>query len=249
MVAAYGGVYHGAMSEEPSQTAYNRLAHRLLTEALSCVGRIDRVILAYALPDSQPGYSVCASIAHASPGLSSAFAVADQGSTAPFTALRIAGETFEDSPDARAMVIALDQSMLPWDSPPGTPVPERDLGVALLLEGGGQPQGGAPGPGLLLHWQTTLVDEAGAEQAVQAVLSDARARILGPLTLILGPHVPRPSSPGQGVTVRRSPSDLVCTSVWHEAHNAGMASGTAVVVVEYDPALGYFGAIAMSQEE
>ena len=56
MVAAYGGVYHGAMSEEPSRTAYNRLVHRLLTEALSCVGRIDRVILAYALPDSQPGY-------------------------------------------------------------------------------------------------------------------------------------------------------------------------------------------------
>ncbi|WP_028648150.1 hypothetical protein [Nocardiopsis sp. CNT312] len=239
MLSAYGQVYQGLRSRDPAQTAYNRLARRLLDEALSSTGRIDRAVLAYAMPDDQTGHSVCASMVHSSPGLTTAFAVSDQGVTAPFTALRIAGATLRADSEERVLVLALDQAAIPWEPPPETPVPGRDLGVALLL-------GGAGG---LLHWQATPVDAAGAARAVGEVLADVRSRSLGPCTLILGRQVPGPDAPGPDVTVRRAPSDLVCTSVWSEAHRAGTApGGGTVAVVEYDPVLGYFCAVATGLE-
>ncbi|WP_304452947.1 hypothetical protein [Nocardiopsis sp. YSL2] len=244
MLAAYGHAYQGLRSREPSQTAYNRLARHLLDEAHSSVGRIDRVVLAYALPDSQQGYSVCASMVHSSPGLATAFAVSDQGVTSPFTALRVAGGTLRGDSGERALVIALDQGAIPWEPPPETPVPGRDLGAALLLGGEDPSRGGG-----LLHWQATPVDATGAARAVEEVLADVRSRTPGPCTLVLGCRVPGPTAPGPEVTVLRAPSDLVCTAVWSRAHGAGIAhDGDPVVVVEYDPVLGYFCAVATGLE-
>ncbi|MEE2044184.1 hypothetical protein Q7689_12480 [Nocardiopsis tropica] len=243
MASTYGSVYRSTPATEPSRTVYNRLAHGLLTQARARGERIDRIVLAHSLPDSQPGYSVCASLVHASDGPTTAFSVSDQRAVTPFTALRIAAEYLHGDPDGRALVLVLDQGELPWEVPGGTPVPDREVGIGLLL-GGGSP------PGDVLHWRATGLDAADAARAVADVHTDVRRAFSGPVTFVLGGGVPPVHVNDPDAEVRRGPGGPVCTSVWTGLHGLRLTSPyRAAVVVEYDPSLGYFCAAATNLED
>ncbi|MEU0242473.1 hypothetical protein ABZ234_32755 [Nocardiopsis sp. NPDC006198] len=243
MASSYGSAYRSTPATAPSRTVYNRLAHGLLAEARAQGERIDRIVLAHSLPDSQPGYSVCASLVHASDGPTTAFSVSDQRAATPFTALRIAAEYLHGDPDGRALVLALDQGELPWEVPGGTPVPDHEVGIGLLL-GEGAPSGD------MLHWRATGLDAADAARAVADVHTDVRRAFSGPVTFVLGGGVPPVHVHDPDTEIRRGPVGLVCTSVWTGLHDLRLTSpGRAVVVVEYDPPLGYFCAAATNLED
>jgi hypothetical protein len=246
MAAQYGVPYRGApadgLGSAPEQTAYNTLAHRLLAEARSRGTRIERVVLAHSLPDSQPGYSVCAAMVESSPELTTAFAVSDQGVSAPFSALHVAAEYLRGEPEGRTLVMVLDQGALSWEVPEGTPVTGRDVGVALLL-------GGRHSPGRLPYWQFTGVGATDAVHAVTGIHAAVRRDLAGPMTFILGHHTPGPRVTDPHMTLRRGAADLVCTAVWSELHDLHAPERPgAVVVVEYDPVHGYLSAFATNLE-
>ncbi|GAA4435740.1 hypothetical protein ACFQV2_21980 [Actinokineospora soli] len=62
--------------------------------------------------------------------------ITDQGPTAPFTALRVAYDRVAAGRSGAALVLVLEQSTLPPED--GSPAPDGDTAVALLVRPGGQ---------------------------------------------------------------------------------------------------------------
>ncbi|GAA1157388.1 hypothetical protein F4556_000190 [Kitasatospora gansuensis] len=112
---------------EMGEVLIDRLA---LTEDQS----VDLLILAFAVPDVQPGRAVTLHLARRCPGRPLAFAIGDQGSAAPFTALRIADQYARTGACRRALVLILEQSTLHYRPAGPVTLPKRHQGVLLLLE-------------------------------------------------------------------------------------------------------------------
>lgn len=174
----------------------------------------DLVVLAHVTPDLDPRDSVAGALA--APGRL-VFAVSDQGRLAPFTALRIAAAL----PDrARAVVIALDQSRVPYRDPDLSALDGRaDHAVALRPDLGFGP---------VRQWAAVGGDRL--DDRLAAALADER-----PDLVILGPALP----PLPGRHWRRAPGDHLGTAVFSAL--AAVLDRPAprprrITVVEYEPA-------------
>ena len=119
--------------------SYGEMAEALIRLAVPDGESVDLLVLAYSVPDITPGRATTTYLSHVCPGGPMAFAVSDQGSAGPFTALRLLREYARTGGARRALLLVVEQSALPYD--PGVPVtlPDRNSGVALLF--------GEPGPG------------------------------------------------------------------------------------------------------
>ncbi|WP_433218722.1 2-hydroxy-acid oxidase [Dactylosporangium sp. CS-047395] len=177
---------------------------------------VDALVLAYDIPDIEPGRATATWLSHVCPGGPMAFAVSDQGRAGAYTGLRLLRDYALSGTYVRALLVVAEQSSLPYD--PGVPVevPAAHCAVAVHF-----------GPSLL---------EAGAPRIVRGAAPDDLVEILGAVedaTVVLGGHL-------AGVDVKADRVVLAdpgqpMTGVWE-----AMASVDGpVVVADYDPALRY----------
>jgi 4-hydroxymandelate oxidase len=89
---------------------------------------VELVVVAPTVPEVDPRWSAANRLNLVCPGDPLAFALGDQGTAAPFTAISLAREY------RRALVLIVEQELRHHDAPPGpAPLPARDRAVALLL--------------------------------------------------------------------------------------------------------------------
>ena len=191
-----------------------------VTAALRPDEPVDLLVLAYGVPDVQPGRNAALQLAAHCPGHPLAFAVCDQGPAAAFTALALAADYAATGACTRAVLVVAEQSAVPYPLTAPAPVPDRHAAVALLLEAGPTP------PEVRTH-------PALPPDAVGAVLAADVAELTGErddVTLVLGPRVEMPGA------LRGAPG-LPYTGTW--ARLADAEPGRFLVIADYDPALGY----------
>jgi hypothetical protein len=194
-----------------------------VTAALRPDEPVDLLVLAYGVPDVQPGRNAALQLAARCPGHPLAFAVCDQGPAAAFTALRLAADYAATGAGTRAVLVVAEQAAVPYPLTAPAPVPDRHAAVALLLESGpAQPE---------VRTHLALPPDA-----VGAVLAAEVAELAGErdgVTLVLGSGI----SAVPGVEVLRAAPGLPYTGTW--ARLADGEPGRFLVLADYDPALGY----------
>ena len=191
--------------------AYAELAEPAIAALTSDGEPVDLLVLAYGVPDVQPGRNTALHLASRCPGRPHGFAVCDQGVAAAFTALRLIADHDVD----RALLVVAEQTAVPYPLVADAPVPSRHSAVALLLERGPSP--------ISVRQHAALPAEA-----VDAVLAADIAELSGPrddVTLVLGSGVDGP------------PDGLPYTGMWARLDSG--EPGGLLVFADYDPGLGY----------
>ncbi|MEU7868945.1 2-hydroxy-acid oxidase [Dactylosporangium sp. NPDC049140] len=186
--------------------SYGEMAAALLPDE-----PVDTLVLAYDIPDIEPGRATATYLSHLCPGGPAAFAVSDQGRAGAHTALRLLRDLA-----GPALLVVAEQSVLPYD--PGVPaeVPAAHCAVALHL-----------GPSAMPARAPRIVRGAEPHDVVE---------LLGEVdgaTVVLGGHLA-----GVGVKADRvvlaDPAQPM-TGVWE----ALAAVDGPAMVADFDPALGY----------
>ncbi|UGT61029.1 hypothetical protein [Nocardia asteroides] len=199
--------------------------------------RFDLALLAHATPDAEPGRPT-SRLAAAVPDAGPVFGISEQGITAPFTALRLAGRRIVVPGSRRALVVIADQSILFHR----LPVPEQlrarhDAAVLLVLDESGR-----------LGSLTADQHPGVAPEQVSSLLEQWLIPAPG------SPHRPLVIA-GSGVTdhwnvsttdvdLVRAPAGMPCVGVWSTL--AGLMpelrrTGRTVVLTDYEERLGYLG--------
>ncbi|MHC3455195.1 beta-ketoacyl-[acyl-carrier-protein] synthase family protein [Streptomyces prasinus] len=179
---------------------------------------IDLVVTVDVGPDCRHQSFPACLLGAALPGDPLVLGISEQGVAGPFTALRIAHDQLRAGLRRRALVLVLEQSTLPPDSPGR---PREDVAVALLLGDGTGPRLGRP-----------EVDVVG--RAVDAVPRQKAPHAVGP---------PRVSGPAPApVAAPRRPGAGVWPALAHLMEHSGGRPRTAdgrLVIAERDPVLPY----------
>ena len=204
--------------------AYGEMGEVLLRAALAPDERVDLLIVAFDVPDVQPGRANAVHLSRFCPGSPLAFAVCDQGTSAAFTALRIASDYGRTGGIRRAVVLVMEQTALHHVPERPVPLPDRHRGVAIVCERSeeaGMTVRQSSGPDL------------GPDLGAELVRTERKA--LGPdAAVLLGADV----APGQPLT-----------GVWTElaARLPGWrAEGRPVLVADLDRRLGRLSTLALA---
>ena len=250
LTALYGAVYRPDLLDLGELVPYKHMADALLGELSPLLGELDLVVLAYAAPEIDTRDFVGCFLADAVPGGPLVFSVSDQGSTSPFTALRLAGDYLADGGGRRALVLALDQSTVPWEVPDRAALPSCNAAVAVVVDGQAA-QGtasGVAGAGRARTqvWQHGAVAPGELGATVASALAAARRRLGGrDAVLVAGRYTPLPeNAPATAAAVLVAERGRVCTGVWHalDGYRRAHPEGTGpVVVLDYDPEWQYLG--------
>jgi hypothetical protein len=225
LVAAHGHGYGWTTLVGARARSFTSMAVEMLAALTPPGGPIDQIVLAHATPDIDCWASTGAFLAERIPSRPVVVGVSDQGRSAPFTALRLAGEHRRTAPaSGRTLLLVLDQSTVPWAIGRPELVPAYDEAVALVLRP-------APaGCGILLSQRTDVSPDEVPGQ-VGEYLRKVAERLGAAPTLIAGPGLSLPEAVSAS-------ADLVCTAVWATAAELADRPG-ATVLVEYDPDLRY----------
>jgi hypothetical protein len=208
---------------ELSGHSYGEMAGALVAAVVPAAEPVDLLVLAFAIHDMWPGRATATYLSHICPGTPLSFAICDQGSAAPFTALRIIREYDRK----RALLIVVEQSALPYSSPATPPVQHR--GVAMLY-------GDGTGPRIAgIRQHPDVVPEAVAELASRDI-ADLSAD-LGNVRVVLSDALANawPGHPDH----TRVPPGQPGTGVWWHLADALTGPADLVVLGDYDPELRY----------
>ncbi|MEV4490107.1 hypothetical protein AB0K04_08320 [Micromonospora coxensis] len=209
-----------------ARTTFTDLVRPLVAEIADTP--VDLIVLAHVTPDAEPGWPA-SFLTGALPGEPLAFAVADQGVAAPFTALRVATAYARADRFDRVLVVLLDQGTFLTAGPP----PEVGAGlVALLLDR----------DGTLGELSTRVVAGVAPPQA-RSVLASSLADFSG--TLVTGAALSPPAGP-QGSAPH--PGELPATGLWRELTDRP-AGGGPVALADYDPAARCLGICVVTPPE
>ncbi|MEV6121580.1 hypothetical protein AB0M23_13800 [Streptomyces sp. NPDC052077] len=198
-------------------------------------GPVDLLATAHAVEDSDMERSPTGYVCELLPGDPLPVGVSDQGSAAPFTALRLTGEYVRPGGLARGVLIALDQSSRPYTAPvPPERAATADCAVGLLLTADEDAD-------------TRLAQWTGVRPgAVAGLLAEALAAEPAPGVLLAGagvdPGRDLPGAAGGAGRLVTTARGLPCTGVWEELARLVPAPGGAperVTLVEYERALGH----------
>src|SRR5581483_9031662 len=85
--------------------SYSEMATALIQRAVPAHESVDLLVLAYAIPDINPGRNMAALLSGRCPGKPLAFGLTDQGVVAPFTALRLIREYARTAGLHRALLL------------------------------------------------------------------------------------------------------------------------------------------------
>ncbi|MFI5776800.1 hypothetical protein [Nocardia sp. NPDC051570] len=241
LAGQFGQPFHEEYFTSAAPNSFTDMATEMLSQATHPEEVFDLALIAHATPDARPTRPACY-LSHALAGDALSFALSEQGVTAPFTALRIAGEYARDTGFRRAMVMILDQSFL-WNGaearlPEGTRMPGRDSAVVLVLA-----DDGAPGA-----ISVRSIADVAAGEVCRLVTEQLRefAAAGPPMTTIAGVGVDRGIA--DEFRIEWAAADLPCTGLW-TAFADGLprwtVTGQRVVLVDYDPALRYLSLCAV----
>lgn len=216
LVRPYGTVLREDLFASANGHSYGEMA-----AAVAPGEPVDVVVLAYAIPDVRPGRATATYLSHILPGNPLAFAICDQGSAAGFTGLRLIREYLGGDERRRGLLIVVEQSVLHYEPAAPAGVPDGHYAVALLC--------GAAGPARV----------AAIHQLRGVTLNEAPALLAGchARTAVLGAGLAS-VEPSTVETVRRASPGRPHTGVWWELADE-LASGQALLIAEYDAALGY----------
>jgi hypothetical protein len=234
MAAQFGQPFRKDYFTSAAPNSFTKMVTEVLPSAVHPGEAFDLALVTHSTPDSRLTRPACY-LSHTLAGNPLAFGVSEQGVTAPFTAIRIAGEYLRNAAFHRAMVVVLDQSFL-WNGtedevPEGTRMPGRDAAVVLTLE-----TGGALGAVSVRTFADVPADEVRRLVAEQVRGTDAARKP----AVIAGSGV----DPGlaRDFPVRWAPDDLPCTGIWSEfaaGFEDGAVPGQRVALIDYDPVLRY----------
>ncbi len=243
--------------------SYGEMAQALIAAVVPSDHPVDLLVLAYSIHDMQPGRATATYLSSVCPGTPLSFAICDQGSAAAFTGLRIAlnYRAYQADPartgGGRALLIVLEQAVLPYPTAAIRPVPPaQHRGVALLFEHdsfeiapvttvsaavrANDPArlvGLRQRPGLAA---TDVVEQAAADLA-ELSAGCSRVRVLA------SPALADIWSPPPADGLRVGPADQPATGLWWQLLDELAAGQRAeepaepelLVTADYDPDLGY----------
>ena len=226
------GLGPAAVDPAAGGQSYGAMAEALIELAVSEREPVDLLVLAYAIPDISPGHSITAQLSRHCPGAPLAFAVSDQGTAASFTGLRLAQQYARDAGLRRALLLVLEQALLPYD--PGVPAttPDGHAGVALVV---GDDTSASAGERVRLG---SIVTRAGLPDEALPREIDALCSGTQPVTLILSSALADRVEVPDVDRVRTAPAGQPFTGVWWEvADELSLADAAPrrIVLGDYDP--------------
>lgn len=215
---------------------YGEMAEALIPAVVSPDEPVDLLVLAFGIHDVRPGRATATYLSSVCPGAPTAFAVCDQGTLAPFTALRLLGEYARDGSCRRGLLVVAEQSALHYRPAGPGPVPDRHATVVLLFDladGGGGRLGGVR--------QRAGVGVDALPRALAAEVA-ALAAGRGDVTLVPGAGLAGVPLP-EGVRLRPGPAGQPHTGPWWEL--AGPSAGGLLLLADADPAAGELAVAAL----
>jgi len=218
--------------------SYGEMAEDLIRATVPVDEPVDLLVLAYAVPDMQPGRATATYLSHVCPGTPLSFAITEQGSAAGFSGLRVARDYAASAGFRRVLLLVAEQASVPY--PAAAAVPARHRGIALLLDTEPLPSGrrlaalrqraGVPAAEVAGRAAAELA-ELTAELAADTDVAD----IDEPPRLVLSESLAAAWPAADG---RVAPAGQPTTGLWwqllDEVHDDG-----PLVVADYDPQLGY----------
>jgi hypothetical protein len=214
---------------------YGEMAEELLPEIVRPDEPVDVLVVAFGVHDVRPGRSAATYLSSICPGEPNAFAICEQGTLAPFTALRLLRSYAATGAAGRGVLVVAEQSTLHYPPAADVVLPERHAAVALLLD--------PAGPGRLTavrqHRGMSTVEDALAAEV--AALAGGR----GDVTLLTGPGLAGPDAAGlvlpDGVKHSPGPSGQPHTAPWWQLldHDCGL-----VLLADADADAGELGLAA-----
>lgn len=233
MVRPFAAVHSGRPAPGRGQS-YGEMARAALGELLGDDETVDLLILAYGIPDVEPGRATTTYLSHVCPGNPLAFALCDQGTAAAFTGLRLAHEYARTGEARRTLLLIAEQAELPYAAGSAVSLPTGHAIVALRFA-----DGAPDGP-------TGRVERIVNEPGVSPADLPARLRRFTgdyeKATVLLGSALESSIVDGSYSAPPGQPATGVWTLLAEEL--SGDLSGT-VVVADYDPQLGYLCAAAL----
>ncbi|MFI5783880.1 hypothetical protein [Nocardia sp. NPDC051570] len=235
LTGQFGQPFHEEYFTHAAPNSFTGMATEILSAAAHSEETFDLALIVHSTPDAMPTRPACY-LSRALAGNALAFALSEQGVTAPFTAIRLAGEYAREAAFHRTLVMILDQSFL-WNGaearlPVGTLMPGRDSAVVLVMA-----PDGALGPMSVRTFADVAEDEV--RHLVAEQMREFGASPL-PMTAIAGVGVDHELA--VDCPIRWAAEDLPCTGGW-SAFADGLPqwtrTGQRVVLVDYDPALRY----------
>jgi 4-hydroxymandelate oxidase len=198
---------------------YGEMAERLLPAVVGTDEPVDVLVLAFGVHDIRPGRSTATYLSSVCPGTPNAFAICDQGTLAPLTALRLLHSYAATGATGRGVLVVAEQATLHYPPARPVPLPERHAAVVLLFE--------VTGDGHWLRRHPTPSTLDGALAADVAELTRGHDDAL----LVTGPGllgVPLPA----GVKHATGPLGQPHTAAWWELAGAGDGR---VLMADSDP--------------
>jgi hypothetical protein len=234
LVRPYGGALRADLPAEGAGHAYGEMAEALIRGAVAEDEPVDLLLLAFAAPDVQPGRSAALYLSSVCPGRPLAFALCDQGTAVAYTAVRLAGDYLRSGEFRRALVVAVEQSVLhhePIAGETGPALPQCHAGVVLRFEGAAA----TGAPGVCQYTSVAGTDAAGLLSRLCGELPGRPERRV----LVLGEELAelcRHADIGEhGLIVR--PAGRPLTGAWSALagqHAAWAAEGRTAVLADYD---------------
>lgn len=215
--------------------AYADMAAAVLADVLGG-RRLDLLVLAHVVPDLALSDIATISAGEAVGGVGASFGVSDQGSLAPFSALRLADVFAERQGLERAAVVVVDQHVLPYTTT-RSPLQELagDAAVVLLLE-----RTQAPALRLAHRSGLRLADGTAWADAVADVHADLTPDDPAPVHVVAGAGIDPAwldRLPLAGAL--HADPGFPCSGVWQRlARDARPGPGARTLVLEADPLVG-----------
>jgi 4-hydroxymandelate oxidase len=240
----------GGPTSPAAGQSYGEMAATLIDSLIGPDEPVDLLVMAFSVHDLLPGRAAATYLSHVCPGSPLSFAICDQGTAAAFSGLHIINQYAASGLCRRALLIVVEQAVLPYDTP--ARVPRDSHGVAMLYEVGDARETDGPAtarsepPRSVLARVVAVRQRAGvsldtvhqlaatgvAELSggdVHTVLSDALAQAWAD-------HPPRLVS----VASPDRPATGVWSTVVDELHRH-----RRVVAADYDQDLGYLSLLAL----
>ena len=253
MAAQYGLAYHDEPRQAGLGQSYSEMCQPLVESLVPADQPIDLLVLAFDLHDLRLGQATSVYLSHVCPGDPLALTVCDQGTAAPFTALRLIQTYARTGTVRRALLLVAEQATLHYELAPPAPVPERHVALALLLEAEAElelapvrQRAGVPPEQL----RTVLAAEIAALGAADVPRgADLPGGPIAGRTLLLGAGLDPDTVTGiPADEVLSAPAGQPCTGAWWQLVGElprWQQESRQLLLADYEPGLGYLSLLAL----
>jgi hypothetical protein len=140
LLRPYGRTVDNSRLESGTNVSHAGLFAKLIAGRAGEAARPDLVIVAYALPDLQPFYSLSSNVMSELGGTGRNMAISEQGVAAAFTAVQVAAAYDRTRQADRTVILVLEQATLPTPDELVDRIKPADAGALLVLSHGAVPR-------------------------------------------------------------------------------------------------------------